>query len=233
MKSADPDAFTHISCLTGFIDLAGKSVVDIGAGTGGFCRQLHAEGALATGIEISAEKVATASQDLPDGIVMREGIGEALPLADDSQDVVCFIFSLHHVPVDGHDQALAEAARVLRQGGRLHVVEPKVSGTMFEVVKLIDDETSVRTAARHRMEAMSKQEPFQEVGRRDYAVIRTLANFQAFIDRVVGVDPTRAAAVPGVRDELSERFHRLALRTANGYRLEQPCTAYHFRLAPI
>ena len=54
-------------------------------------------------------------------IELKHGALEALPLADASLDAVTCVLVLHHVPAPG--DALAEAHRVLRPGGRLLVVD--------------------------------------------------------------------------------------------------------------
>ena len=73
---------------------------------------------------------------------------ESLPVADGSVDGVFFFRSLHHVPVEHMDTALAEAMRVLKPGtGFLCVIEPAVTGTYFKVMRPFHDETLVRAHA--------------------------------------------------------------------------------------
>ena len=54
----------------------------------------------------------------------RQGAADALPMPDQSADLVLFVFSLHHVPGRQAQWAMAEARRVLRPSGRLYVAEP-------------------------------------------------------------------------------------------------------------
>ena len=113
----------HIEYLKSIFSLQGQPVVDVGAGDGVYSRQLHEEGADVTAVEIEAQKVAKAKALLPADIDVRLGSAEQLPLEDGSQQLVCFFFSLHHVPMDLHDAAFSEVCRVSQPGARLHVVD--------------------------------------------------------------------------------------------------------------
>lgn len=53
----------------------------------------------------------------------REGMAQALPLADESCDRVVMSLLLHHLSPADQRVALREAARVLRPGGRVHVAD--------------------------------------------------------------------------------------------------------------
>ena len=95
-------------------------VLDAGCGTGGLLANLRT-GAWRTGVEIS-----------PDGIRLARARGRAplvqgsvssLPFADEVFDAVVSIDVLCHAGVDER-QAVAEAARVLKPGGRLLVQVP-------------------------------------------------------------------------------------------------------------
>ena len=65
-------------------------------------------------------------------------------------DLALMLKSLHHVPLDLLDQALAEVHRVLRPQGLLYVSEPVFAGALNEVMRLFHDEEIVRAAALRR-----------------------------------------------------------------------------------
>jgi len=55
--------------------------------------------------------------------------------------------SLHHVPTDLMDAALAEIRRVLKPGGLAYISEPVYAGDVNELLRLFHDERAVREAA--------------------------------------------------------------------------------------
>ena len=105
--------------LTAEIGLAaGKTVVDLGAGTGKFLPRLTATGARV----VAVEPVAAMRQQLlkahPEVIAL-EGAADRMPLADGSVDAVVCAQSFHWFATA---EALAEIHRVLKPGGRLGLV---------------------------------------------------------------------------------------------------------------
>lgn len=161
---------------------------------------------------------------------MVEGRAEALPVADASFDLVTFFFSLHHVPPAVHEAAFAEVARVLRPGGQVFVADPLPEGTMFDLVRPLDDETEVRRAAQAHLAAMAQSNgPFELVAREAYSTERRIPDLQDFVDRLLRVDPARAARLPQVQGALADR-HSAAPRDASGAAcFIQPCVACLFR----
>ena len=131
------------------VPVAGLNVVDVGCGGGRITRQLAERGAKVLGVEpdpIQAEKN-RAAEAMP-GLSFVEAPGQALPVDDDFMDGVFFSYSLHHVPREHMDGALAESARVLKpEAGFLYVQEPMLVGSMEAVYRPFHDETEVRTMA--------------------------------------------------------------------------------------
>lgn len=114
-------------------------VVEVGCGTGSMFA--HYEGPLrVTAIEpdpafLAHAHRAAASAAVP--IEVREGSGEALPLADASVDALVVALVLCSVP--SAETVVAELARVLRPGGELrlleHVRSPRpVAGALMDAV---------------------------------------------------------------------------------------------------
>ena len=92
-------------------------ILDLGCGTGRFTEALarHFD-AQVIGVDPSEKMLARAREKLSDGRVRYElGSGEAIPLPDDSIDLIFMSMILHHLD----DPALAarECRRVLRDGG--------------------------------------------------------------------------------------------------------------------
>jgi ubiquinone/menaquinone biosynthesis C-methylase UbiE len=103
---------------------AGGQVVDVGCGTGTLAIALAASGADVIGVDGDPEVLALAHAKPGAGAVdLRKGTATALPLAGESADRVVMSLLLHHLGAEAKRTALAEARRVLRPGGRLHVAD--------------------------------------------------------------------------------------------------------------
>jgi SAM-dependent methyltransferase len=96
----------------------GKTVVDLGAGTGKFTPRLVATGAKVIAVEPVAQMLAKLSAALP-GVETLSGTAESIPLADASVEAVVCAQAFHWFATRG---ALAEIQRVLKPGGRLGLV---------------------------------------------------------------------------------------------------------------
>lgn len=94
----------------------GMRVLDLACGPGFAAEAARGRGAVPTGLDFSAAMITLARTAHP-GIRFEEGDAEALPFADASFDIVVSNFGIHHVP--DTVQALSEAKRVLRAGGRV------------------------------------------------------------------------------------------------------------------
>jgi SAM-dependent methyltransferase len=191
-------------------------VVDVGCGDGALVRHLARRGARAIGVEIGREPLERARAHPPVGGERYEhGGAQALPIDDASADVVVFANSLHHVPTDALDAALAEAARVLRPGGVLCVQEPIAEGPYFELLRPVDDETAVRAAA-HAAIGRAAQHGLRHERELRFDSDVVHPDFASFRDRVVLADAARAAAFAGLEATLRERFDATAERTEDG-----------------
>jgi ubiquinone/menaquinone biosynthesis C-methylase UbiE len=92
----------------------GRTLADIGGGTGNYALALAGEGWQPTVVDRSAQMLAQASAK---GLETIRANAMRLPFADASFDAAMLVSMLHHV--DDPARALAEAKRVLRPGGRL------------------------------------------------------------------------------------------------------------------
>lgn len=107
--------------------LAGRPVgrlVDLGTGTGRMLEVFGGQAARAIGVDRSPEMLRLARAKLADavpGAELRQGDLTALPLPDSAADTVILHQVLHFVPQPG--AALAEAARLIADGGRMLIVD--------------------------------------------------------------------------------------------------------------
>jgi len=215
------DRPTHREVLASLVPLTGRRVVDVGCGAGELVRWLRGEGADVVGVECGEVMMDLAHEADPDHLEdYLKGVGQDLPVADSSVDVVIFSYSLHHVPAHEMVNALREAHRALRSDGTLYVVEPRAAGPGYEVVKIVDDETEVRASA----QAALQQAPdlgFLVVAEHSYTSRMVLPSADALAERVVGVDPTRAERMRRYRAEFVQRFEALAVRIDGKYVFDQ------------
>ncbi len=101
----------------------GSRVVDLGCGTGDLIADVERTGAAVVGIDLSAEMMAYGQKRLAGRAFVR-GDAQCLPFADATFDGVVSGFALRNftaIPT-----AMAEAARVLKPGGRFALLEVNV-----------------------------------------------------------------------------------------------------------
>jgi ArsR family transcriptional regulator len=108
----------HLSALLGLLD-PNWTVADLGCGTGQVAEALAPWVHQVIAVDESAAMLQAAKRRVRSlaNVEVRRGDLEALPIPDASLDAVTCVLVLHHLPAP--ERALAEAARVLRPGGRL------------------------------------------------------------------------------------------------------------------
>lgn len=205
------------------LTLQGKRVIDVGCGDGGLVRRLSRLGARVLGVECSPRQLAKAHAVVKVGdeeIV--EGVGQALPVDDESADLVVFFNSLHHIPIEHQAKAMAEAARVLKTDGEVYVNEPLPFGPFFEAARPVDDETWVRGAALAAVKG-AWVHGLEEVTEFSYIHPMLVADYEAFREKIVSADSSRESKFVAFDSELRERFARLAQPVPEGgFLFEQP-----------
>lgn len=101
---------------------AGSDVLDVGIGTGAFAQLLAAEGAHVSGVDVSGEMLARCRADHPD-LALAVGSFLQIPHADRRFDALVSSFSFHEVPPQERLRACIEAARVIRSGGYICLLD--------------------------------------------------------------------------------------------------------------
>jgi SAM-dependent methyltransferase len=150
------------------VDLFGR-VLEIGPGRGAATEELAYRAPGVVAVELDGELAVALHQRLRSSHVrVVRANGTALPFADGTFDVVVCTTMLHHVPTPAlQDGLLAEAARVLRQDGRL-VGSDNLSSLLFRLAHVGDVLTPVRpeslpgrlTAAGLRNVAVERHDSF-------------------------------------------------------------------------
>jgi len=122
-------------------DLLGPSagvVLEIGCGDGRLTGELATISNNILAIDPDLTSIEKARHLLGNKIKLVMGSGEYIPLADNTVDTVVFSLSLHHHP--DPDNALAQARRVLRERGRILILEPVADSPLNNLFRIIHDE---------------------------------------------------------------------------------------------
>lgn len=170
-------------------DLSGAAAVDLGCGGGGVTRLLAGLGAEMTGIEPNAAAIASATAvSGPDIRYLCAG-AEATALPTGAFDLALFSRSLHHIP--DAEAALREAARLVRPGGRIAVLEPEAPDPCTPLMRLIDDETAAYARAQAAIERAIAGGLATRQSTLFFATKYRAPTPQAVIDHMLSVDPAR------------------------------------------
>lgn len=207
-----------------FDPLAGKALLDIGCGGGALVRALAARGARATGVDPSAEAIAAARAKAPEA-AFHVASAERLPFADAGFDGAIFLNALHHIA--GMAEALREAGRVVRPGGRIMVVEPLAAGSFFAALRPVEDETAARPAAQRAIEQALATGVMRLLRLEEFNRREAFEGLDPFLERIAAADRSRTAVIAERRAAIAGAFEAAAARDEAGrYVLEQPLRAH-------
>ncbi|MBC7263144.1 MAG: methyltransferase domain-containing protein [Chloroflexi bacterium] len=109
----------RLALIARYARLDGARILDVGCGLGTYVRKLRRFSEEVYGVDVDADRVAEASQTLPN---IACAPAEKLPFDDGFFDTVLLHEVLEHVNDDR--QAMSEACRVLRVGGRAVIFVP-------------------------------------------------------------------------------------------------------------
>lgn len=148
VHASGPDlaALVEAAALTGR-----EHVLDLGCGAGHTARAVAPRAAHVTAVDVTPEMLAVAAGLARDrglqNVELRHADVAALPFEDARFDLVTSRFSAHHYGDPA--RALAEAARVLRPGGRFLLIdtvapEDAALDTFYNAVEYLRDDSHVR-----------------------------------------------------------------------------------------
>jgi ubiquinone/menaquinone biosynthesis C-methylase UbiE len=132
------------------LSLDNKFILELGCGSADITRNIATSGEnrkiAALEVDVIAHEENLQITDLPNVTFVLSG-AQAIPLEDESVDVVLMFKSLHHVPLELMETVMQEINRVLIPGGLAYISEPVFAGDFNEVLRLFHDEEKVREAA--------------------------------------------------------------------------------------
>jgi len=195
----------ELELLRSLVDLAQHPrIIELGCGAAHLSRKLLQRFPICevTGLEVDERQHAKNLQKPQERLRFVQAGAQALPFPDQSFDLALMLKSLHHVPLDQLDQALAEVHRVLRPQGLLYVSEPVFAGALNEVMRLFHDEEVVRAAALRAVQKAVASGAWEQVTELHFETPVHYRDFAEFEQRMIAVtfvehrlDPATLAAV--------------------------------------
>src|SRR5437764_1002847 len=166
-----PDAVEWMAAKLGLGD--GRTVLDLGAGTGKLTRALVSTGARVIAVEPGEAMLAQLRGVLPE-VEAIQGAAESIPLADASVDAVTVGQAFHWFR---HAEAVPELRRVLRDGGGVALVwnnrDPD-DALQTEITNLIRALPARRTRTEHSATRLAKSGLFGPVEERRFSFVQEL-----------------------------------------------------------
>lgn len=191
------------------LPLAGAHILELGCGGADKTRAIARLGKAAsiTALEVDTIQHAKnlALSDLSE-VSFKLGGAEAIDLPDESVDIVLMFKSLHHVPLDQMDKALAEIRRVLKPGGLAYISEPVYAGAFNDLLRLFHDEKTVREAAFAAERQAVSSGQMELVEQKFFATPISYETFEQFEERILRVTHTQHRLSDTLYTTVRERF---------------------------
>ena len=193
-------------------DTADKSILDIGCGTGELCRELANNGAEIFGIDPSENAIKQANE-LGGGAKYQAATLDDAGFSPNSFDVVIFCTSLHHIPNSA--VALQGAIKLVKNTGKIIIVEPQPDDPLYPVYCWLDDEKEVQSIAQNAIDEIVNS---QQVKRSKTLYLNHeyhYENLNALIDDMMEVDVTRSLTTEA-REAMGKAFDAVVQQGENG-----------------
>lgn len=226
MRLRDPDSRTvcpERDVYSELLPLGSSRIAELGCGRAELTRAIAEEFPSTQIIALEVDTIQHARNlaitDLPN-VRFVAGGAEALPLDDDSVDLVLMFKSLHHVPSHLLDTALAEVRRVLVPGGLAYFSEPVFAGEYNEIMRIFHDEERVRAAAFSAIIRSVESGALEFVTERFFNAPVCFDGFANFEERVLGVTHTQHRLSESQLRAVRDRFMRHV--TPQGVKFLQP-----------
>jgi ubiquinone/menaquinone biosynthesis C-methylase UbiE len=214
MKIADPSVTVfreEREVFDSMLPLQGAHILELGCGKAEKTRSIAQGGKVARIMALEVDQIQHAKNlqiaDLPN-VTFSLGGAEAIPASDNSFDIVIMFKSLHHVPMEVMDQALAEIARVLKPGGVAYISEPVYAGDFNELLRLFHDEKIVREAAFAAISRAVESGKLVLVEQKFFNSRNHFDSFDQFDQRIIKVTHTQHRLSAEIYDAVREKFMR-------------------------
>jgi len=197
-----------VAWLTEQLDLReGRTVLDLGAGTGKLTRALVPSGAHVIAVEPGEQMLAELRRVVPD-VEARIGAAEAIPLPDAGVDAVVVGQAFHWFR---HGEAVPELHRVLRPGGAVALIwnsrdhERPLQRAIRDLIQPFVPEG--RPPVGHSADELERSELFGRVERRTFPFSQRL-DADMLADRIASISFV-AAAAPEQQADLDQKLRQI------------------------
>jgi SAM-dependent methyltransferase len=196
-----------IAWLADRLDLrAGRTVLDLGAGTGKLTRALVETGARVIAVEPGDAMRAELERAVPEAEALR-GSAEQIPLEDNSVDAVAIGQAFHWFR---HDEAIPELHRVLRPHGYVGLLwnmRDQDDALQREITVLLAPFAAGRARAEKTSRLLEESELFGQLEQERFRFAQQL-DADALVDRIASISFVAAAPVEQ-RHALTQQLRRL------------------------
>ena len=213
----------ELELLAERVDLpAHPRIIELGCGAAHLSRKLlqRYPASTVTGLEVDERQMAKNLERPQERLRFVNAGAQAIPFANGSFDLALMLKSLHHVPLDLLDQALAEVHRVLRPQGLLYVSEPVFAGALNEVMRLFHDEQAVRAAALAAVQRAVASGAWEQMDEIFFETPVHYRDFAEFEQRMIGVTFVTHRLDAATLAAVQERFE--PHMTADGAHFTRP-----------
>jgi SAM-dependent methyltransferase len=164
-------------------------IIELGCGAAQLSRKLLARfpACEVSALEVDERQHAKNLLEPQERLHFLQAGAQAVPFDADQFDLALMLKSLHHIPLDLLDQALAEVQRVLRPGGLLYVSEPVFAGAQNEIMRLFHDEEVVRAAALRALQKAVASGAWEQVSEVFFDMPVRYRDFAEFEQRLIAI----------------------------------------------
>ena len=226
LAGAGPVVADEAAFLGSLVPLEGARVIELGCGKGDFARKLAQTTPVAAVTAYEVDKTQhrkNLESPAPAKLAFAFGGAEHIDLPDASVDGVVMMKSLHHVPMESLDAALAEIARVLKPGAWFYASEPLFAGELNEIVRLFHDEEKVRAAAHAALKRATERKLLHEEREIFFSIPVRYDSFEQFEQNTIRATHTHHDLSPELFERVREKF--MAHMKAGGARFVRPMRA--------
>jgi len=193
------------------LSLDDKHILELGCGSAEITRNIASSGAGRRITALEVDEIAHEKNlqitDLPNVTFGLAG-AQAIPLEDESVDVVFMFKSLHHVPMGLMEPSMHEIRRVLKPGGLLYISEPVFAGDFNEILRLFHDEQEVREVAFNTVKKAVDQAWFSLVEETFFNSPMKFENFTEFENNTINVTHSNHTLDEELYNLVQQRFEQ-------------------------